>query len=154
MSTSPISLLPPPDGSVDTAYSDLPRKEAKTEMRILTPEECQQLAPVFERAGAVLPDPSCSFIVGILEDGKPTESFLTIQAVLHGEPLHIEPRHRMYLKSMVHFAENEVVSRAGVQNVFMFVPEGQTKELAKAFGWQEESWRILSKAVGPKGPLS
>ena len=123
-------------------------------MRILTPEECQQLAPVFERAGAVLPDPSCSFIVGILEDGKPTESFLTIQACIHGEPLNILPKHRMYLKSMVHYAENQVIQRVGSANVFMFVPEGQTKELAKAFGWKEEEWRILSKTVGPTGEPS
>src|SRR4051812_36426367 len=100
MSTPTLNLLPPPNGDTDTAYTDKPLRETKVEMRVLTSEECQHLVPVFERAGAVLPDPSVSFIVGILEDGKPTESFLTIQAVLHGEPMNIEPRHRGYIKSM------------------------------------------------------
>ncbi len=141
-------------GTEDTAYSDAPTKAAKVEMRVLTAEECQQLAPVFERAGATLPDPASSFIVGILEDGKVTSSFLVVQAVLHGEPMNIEPRHRMYLKSMVHYAENQVVSRVGTQNVFLFVPENEVKRLAEMFGWREEQWRVLSKTVGPTGDPS
>ena len=155
MSSTPApTLLPPPDGPVDTAYSDRPAKAVKTEMRVLSQQETQHLAPIFERAGVMLPDPSTSFIVGILENGVPTNSFLTIQAVLHGEPMNIEPRHRMYIKSMVHYAENEVVARCGIQNVFIFVPENETKKLAEALGWKEESWRVLSKAVGPTGEPS
>lgn len=149
MSTA-INLLPHPDPT----YSDSPTKEKKVEMRILTPQEALQLAPIFERAGAVVPDPSVSFIIAIIEDGKLTNSFLTIQAVLHGEPMNIEPRHRMYIKSMVHYAENEVVSRAGVQNVFIFAPEGEVKKLAEMFGWTEEPWKVLSKRVGPTGEPS
>jgi hypothetical protein len=150
VSTQPLNLLPLP-GTEGTAFHDTPQKEIKTEMRVLTPEETQKLAPIFERAGAVLPDPSSSFIIGILENGVPTNSFLTIQAALHGEPMNVEPRHRMYIRSMVHFAENEVLSRCGVQNVFIFAPEGDVKKMAEAFGWVEEPWRVLSKRVGPAG---
>jgi hypothetical protein len=145
-----IDLLPLPGAEpIDTAYSDNPSRDKKIEMRILTPEECQKLVPVFERAGAVLPDPSTSFIVGILEDGEPTESFLVAQATLHIEPLHLLPKHRMYLKSMAHFMENEIVSRVGVINAFLFAPEGEVKQLAEVFGFTEEPWRVLSKRVGP-----
>lgn len=152
MSATP-TLLPHPDAPGDT-YSDAPLRAVKTEMRVLSPAETQQLQPVFEQAGAVVPDPSVSFIIGILEDGKVTNSFLTIQACLHGEPLNIEPRHRMYLKSLVHFAENEIMSRIGVANVFVFAPPGEVKKLAETFGWQEEPWRVLSKTVGPAGEPS
>jgi hypothetical protein len=146
-------MLPLP-GAEDAAYSDVPKKSVKTEMRVLSPSEAKHLIPIFERAGATLPDPSSSFIIGILEDGVPTESFLTIQACIHGEPMNIEPRHRMFVKSMVHFAENEVVSRAGIQNVFIFVPPNEVKQLAETFGFNEQPWRVLSKIVGPIGDPS
>lgn len=146
-------MLPLPETG-DTAYSDAPVKAKKTEMRVLTPTEVLELQPVFEQAGAVTPDPSVSFVVGILEDGKVTNSFLVVQATLHAEPMHIEPRHRMFVKSMGHFAENEIISRVGVANVFLFAPEGDVAELAKAFGFKVEPWRVLSKTVGPTGDPS
>lgn len=151
---STVSLLPHPDHPEDTAYSDRPTSTVKTELRVLTPDEVLQLQPVFDRADAVTPDPNTSFVIGILEDGKPTESFLVVQAVLHGEPLNIEPRHRMYLKSLVHYAEREVVSRCGVRNVFIFTPENEIKQLAELLGWTAQPWRVLSKIVGPTGEPS
>ncbi len=157
MSSSPahVSLLPPPDGSVgDTAYSDTPKKEVKVEMRVLTPSEVIELQPVFEKAGAVTPDPSVSFVVGILEDGKVTDSFLVVQTTLHAEPLHLLPKHRPYLRAMAHFAENEIVSRCGIQNVFLFAPPGDVESLAQAFGFKTEPWAVLSKTVGPTGEPS
>ena len=150
MSTQPLNLLPLP-GTEDTAFHDTPQKEAKTEMRVLSAEEIKHLIPIFESKGAVLPDPTASFVIGILEDGLPTNSFLVIQAALHGEPMNIEPRHRPYISSMVHFAENQVLLRCGSQNVFVFVPPNEVKRLAEAFGFQEEEWRVLSKRVGPAG---
>lgn len=146
-------MLPLPEIG-ETAFSDKPRREVKIEMRVLSPDETKRLSPIFERAGAALPDPSSSFIIGILEDGVPTESFLTIQACVHGEPMNIASRHRAYVKSMVHFAENEVVSRAGIQNVFIFVPPNEVKQLAETFGFIEQPWRVLSKMVGPTGEPS
>lgn len=153
MTSAPIDMLPLP-AVEDTAYSDAPVKMKKTEMRVLTPAEVLELQPVFEQAGAVTPDPSVSFVVGILEDGEVTESFLVAQACLHCEPLHLLPRHRAYLKSMGHFMENQIIQRVGVANVFLFAPEGDVTELAKAFGFKIEPWRVLSKTVGSTGDPS
>lgn len=146
-------MLPLPDLG-DTAYSDKPAREKKVEMRVLSPQEVLELQPVFEKAGAVTPDPGVSFVVGILEDGKVTNSFLVVQTALHAEPMHIEPRHRMYVKSMAHFAENQIIQRVGVANVFLFAPPGDVQSLAEAFGFKVEPWAVLSKTVGPTGDPS
>lgn len=156
MIPAPLDLLPPPEGTDlgDTAYHDRPLRDKKVEMRVLSLVEVQQLKPIFERAGALMPDPATSFVVGILEDGKVTESFLVVQAWLHAEPLHLEARHRVYLKSLAHFAENQIIERCGIQNVFLFAPPGEVKALAEAFGFTPESWVVLSKTVGPTGEPS
>lgn len=148
-----MDFLPIPEGA-EPQMSDGPVQAVSTEIRVLTPEEMKELQPVFGRAGADVPDPSVGFIVGLVEDGKPTESFITVQGVVHAEPLNLEPRHRMFLKSLAHAAEREIVSRIGICNVFLFAPPGDVKQLAEAFGMREEPWAVMSKVVGPTGEPS
>ncbi len=150
---SSIAFLPIPEG-VTPEMSDGPVAAINTEIRVLTPEEVEQLQPVFDRYEAKIPDPNLSFVMGVIEDGKPTETFLVVQCVVHAEPMHVEPRHRTLIKSLAAITEREIVHRGGITNVYLFAPPGDVQALAEVFGMRAEPWSVMSKTVGPIGEPS
>jgi len=136
-----LELLPPPG---------LVPPQSKLEHRLLTEDEVNQyVRPQFESRGHPLPNPA--MFIGIIRNGEPTGSFITIQYRIHVDPMVINSGDEASLSRLAHAAEALVLERCGPMTpVYIFAPSGNPAELAKLFGMQAEPWTVFSKYVGMK----
>lgn len=121
-------------------------------IRVLTSAEVETLKPVFERAGASLPDSATSIIVGAIKGGV-IVGFGVLQLRLHAEPFYVEPGNSEVFSSLVREMENVIITRCGSQYVYICTPPGRVSDLAEAMGMQREPWRVYTKLVQPAAPL-
>lgn len=137
-----LEFLPPPIE---------PATPHELEVRILTTEEIQTLEPVFTEQGVELPNPSTSFIMGAVCDGK-VVGFLVTQLRIHSEPMHIEPGFEHVLSRLIHQTEGVIAQRVGTVDVFLFAPAGRVARLAQMAGMRTEPWVVMSKRVVGMAP--
>jgi hypothetical protein len=126
-------------------------KQETKEVRLLTPEEIQTLAPIFAEAGSTLPNPAVSQIVGCVESGEVT-AFLVLELKLHAEPMWIKEGHSHTLPALVKEAESVIITRVGAAWVYLFAPAGRVAQLAQTQGMRVEPFVVLSKLVMPEVP--
>lgn len=155
-----IELLPPTDDRGDqdenskseitgVSVSVMPRKRPAMNhvVRVLSVEETEQLAPIFEAQKVSLPDPAYSFIVGALKDGKVTNNFLVAQLRLHAEPLHLEAGSEHLFRLLVRTMYKEIAERLGTTDVYLFAPDGMVSKMAETAGMEREPWNVYSTTV-------
>jgi hypothetical protein len=120
------------------------------DVRPLSAEETQTLAPIFAAHGVELPDPRYSHVIGCVRpDGTVDEDFLVVQLRVHAEPMNLKHPQRIF--RLIAAAEELIATRAGTVPVFLFAPEGRTAQLAEqSAGMQREPWVVLSKVVQGK----
>jgi hypothetical protein len=140
----PIDFLPP-------VASSKKAPQLNNEVRELTMEEIQTLAPIFATAGCGLPDPKVSTFVGAVKDGQ-VVGFIVLQVKLHAEPMWIRKGESECFKALVRKAEEVVLAKSGPQWVYLFAPAGRVSQLASSMGMQLEPWNVLSKLVAPEPP--
>ena len=141
-----MDFLPPPNSN--GAASQEPPDE---EFRELTPEEIASIAHVFQENNTDLPNPSISTFVGCLRKGK-VVGFLVLQAMLHAEPMWIEPGNSDIFQKLAHIAESTILKKCGPSYVYLFAPAGRITQLAQTMGMKLEPWCVLSKLVMPEVP--
>lgn len=148
-----LEMLPLPEAEPESPKEPTAAPSPGTPVRLLTEEEIQTLAPVFEQQGAVLPDPSTSFFVGSVDDSGSVCSFLVVQLRVHAEPMWIKPGHEGTFRSLVHTAESIIAERTGGGcDVFLFTPAGKIARLAEVAGMRQEPWTVYSKHISPTEP--
>lgn len=159
-----IEFLPPPRSSsdADSVQRVEPVPAAKVEaagaappairFRPLTPDEITKfVAGDYAHAGAELPDPAISKIIGALQDDQ-VIAYLVLQLKLHAQPLVIRSGYQNVLSGLVHAAEAHILSTAGPQWVYLFTPAGKLTQLAASMGMALEPWCVMSKLVQPDLP--
>lgn len=138
-----------PAAQVEAASAGSP---AAIRFRPLTPDEItREVLPDYTRAGADLPDPAISKIIGALQDDK-VIGYLVLQLKLHAQPLVIRTGYQNVLSGLVHAAESHILSTAGPQWVYLFTPAGKLTQLAASMGMALEPWCVMSKLVQPDLP--
>ena len=158
MAVMPLELLPLPQRKLPDDDKPHARLEHEipldvVEARVLTPEEVEQyIKPAYEAAKAPMPGQSFSAHIGIVRDGKPTGSFLTVQLSLHAEPLNLVQGDEATFGLLIAEAEKQIVQTFGNAIVYVFVPPGRVARLAQIAGMQPEPWTVMSMIVGPDAP--
>lgn len=115
-------------------------------VRILTQEEVQSLAPIFAEHGDVLPDPSTSFFVGSVADGK-VVGFIAVQLKIHAEPMWLDSGAEHLFRPLVREVERVIVERCGSAEVYLFAPEGKITRLAEIAGMEKMPFNAMVKNV-------
>jgi len=154
-----LKLLPPPvdvgevDGPVITlpalpSVTPTPTPRSIATVRPLTMEEIDRIvAPEFAARGNQLPDPAQSIFFGVVRDGHPTGSFITLQLRLHADPVLLVEGDQAALGMLVQAVKQHVVQHLEVADVYVFTPPGNTQELARLFDMQPEPWTVFAKRV-------
>lgn len=130
----------------------------ETTYRLIGIGEWERLRPVFAQYGSQLPDPSVSLIAAAELDGE-IVGFLTLQPILHAEPLYIAPGHtgEVYVPRLLHLLEDSLrqvlttlkTTEPVVIHVFSDKPE--TGRLAKAHGFEHAPYHVWRKQVSAEG---
>lgn len=137
--------LPLPEG-----IEVMPKKRAimTHTIRVLTPSEIDQLAPIFAERGVELPDPKTSFFIGAIDgNGKVTQNFLVGQMRFHAEPLHLEAGGEHLFRPLARAMYDEIVKRYGTMDVFLFAPNEHIVKMAEVMGFEKDPWVSLSTRI-------
>ncbi len=129
----------------------MPAAPGVREIRELTVEEIQTLAPIFVENGTELPDLRTATFVGAVQD-KVVLGFVVLQAKLHAEPMWIQPGQSQLFTPIVREAEKVILRKAGPQYVYLFTPAGRITQMAASMGLRPEPFVIMSKLVMPEPP--
>ncbi len=149
----PLDMLPPPTRTVGEPPAEQDRQDARSPVRLLTPEEVASLEPVFEKAGAHLPHPNESFFLGSVAPDGHVVAFLVVQLRVHAEPVWVEKGHESIVMSLVHAAEQTIAEKVpGGCDVFLFAPAGRVSTLVSRAGMRLEPWAVWSKHVDGVAP--
>lgn len=131
------------------------RQDARSPVRLLTPEEVASLQPIFAREGGELPPPEHSFILGSTAPDGHVVAFLVVQLRVHAEPVWVEKGHESVVMSLVHAAEQTIAEKVpGGCDVFLFAPAGRVSTLAAKAGMRLEPWAVWSKHVEGAIPIT
>src|SRR5580658_6392608 len=88
------------------------------DIRPLSVEEAQALAPIFAAHGVELPDPRYSHVIGCVRpDGTVDEDFLVVQLRIHAEPMNLKHPQRIF--RLIAAAEGLIATRVGTVPVFL-----------------------------------
>lgn len=118
------------------------------EIRRLTLEEIRTLEPIFRAQGADMPNPSTSFVMAAIQDGR-VIGFQVTQFRVHVDPMWIEKGQSAVWTRIIKATEEEIAKACpgGATDVYVFVPPGRLDGLAKVAGMQPEPWVVWSKRI-------
>ncbi len=119
------------------------------EIRELTLEEIQTLAPDFEPYG--LPNPAISTAVGIIASGK-IVAYQFLQLKLHAQPTKVDDGYTHLFPALCRKSEEIILAKTGPQWVYCFATPGRMSALAESRGMAAEPWTVWSKLITPEIP--
>ena len=133
------------------AVPGAPAADATTNYRLLLPEEWYRLAPVFAHYGTTLPSPDHASIAVAERDGE-IIGFLTLQPMLHVEPVWIAPERTkdVYLPRMLGVLESlltPLVPDGQGVNLYVFSDTPESGRMAKAHGFAHSPYHVWSKRI-------
>lgn len=126
-------------------------KSTGPEIRELTPEEIQTLAPDFGEHG--LPDPATSTAVGIIENGQ-IVGYQFLQLKLHVQPTKLLDGHSHMFTQLCRKSEEIILAKVGPVWAYVFATPGRMAALAESRGCTVEPWVVLSKLIAPRIPAA
>lgn len=136
---------------LDLSLPPVPSKSDNPVVRVLTLDEIKQyVEPVFTENGALLPSWTNSFFVGAVDDSGKVLCFITVQSVIHTEPMYAGPGASHFIPRVVKAAQAEVERVLGQCKVYFTADDERVVQLAERLGMQREPGIVLTKWVGPE----
>jgi hypothetical protein len=111
-------------------------------IRKLTPEEWFRIGPTFaEEFGEMPPSPFQSTVV-VAEDAGEIVAFLTVQSVIHVEPLWVKKSHRgHYILPLLVSKVRSLFPDLGT--AFAYTKNPRLAKLLEHMGMQELDWKVF-----------
>lgn len=124
-------------------------QKPQLEIRELTPDEIQTLAPDFAPHG--LPDAATSTAVGIIEDGK-IVGYQFLRLMLHVQPTKLDEKYSHMFSALCRKSEETILAKCGPTWTYVFCRPGRMAALAESRGMTAEPWVVMSKLVRAEDP--
>lgn len=119
-------------------------------VRVLTlPEIKQYVEPIFTSNGALLPQWTSSFFVGAVDEAGTVLGWITVQSVIHTEPMYVEHGQSALLPRIISGAQHEIERVIGQCRIYLTASDERVVKLAQRIGMVSESGTVLTKWVGP-----
>ena len=149
-SAPPPELPPLLDLSLPVQLSNSD-KPGKVTVRVLSlPEIERYVAPIFTLNGALLPKWSNSFFVGAVDWTGRVLGWITVQSVVHTEPMYVEEGSAALLPRLVAGAQAEIERVMGQTKVYLTAEDERVQRLAEHMGMQREPGVPMTKWIGPE----
>lgn len=126
----------------------------KVTIRVLTlPEIERYVAPIFNLHGALLPRWTNSFFVGAVDWSGRVLGWITVQSVVHTEPMYVEEGKSALLPRLVAGAQAEIERVMGRCKVYLTAEDDRVVRLAEHMGMVREPGTPMTKWIGPEPVL-
>lgn len=127
--------------------------KSDTEFRVLTLDEIKEfIEPIFTKNAALIPSPESSFFFGAVRDGR-VLGWITVQSVIHVEPMYVEPGESALLPRIVSGAKDEVFRVLGQCKVYLTAEDDRVIRLAEYIGMTREPGVAMTMWVDPAMPI-
>lgn len=123
-----------------------------TTYRLLPPSEWDRVAHIFEQYGSHAPSPDVSSIAVAERDGE-IIGFLTLQPMLHVEPVWVKEGHTqdVYIPHMLHEIEGALKPLLNNSvDLYVFSGSPTTGRMAKAHGFEHTPYHVWKKKLENK----
>src|SRR4249920_2549593 len=114
--------------------------------RIIETTEWARLKPIFEAHGTPMPSAMLSTAAIAENDDGEIIGMLTLQPLIHAEPLWVDPRYRgmMVVRGMFRQAE-KLLARFPGSRISAFTENGTAAALAQMAGFEKQPYTVFRK---------
>lgn len=116
--------------------------------RLIRPEEWEQLAPIFEAEGGVLPPPESGATAAVVFDEQGLAGFWVLQPCWHAGPLWIRPdRRRTGLWRRLHAVIEGLFERRPGSGYYSFSGSPRMDNVFRTLGYEALGYQVWKREV-------